>query len=106
MPGVTFEAATNTTTPVEVFNVYVPSFAIVTTPSASHVAGDDPGVMRHVAAVSNPAADVANPEAPVKVVNDTVPSGMTDFVCAVATGGAGSATVTVIVAFVNCWIPS
>ena len=94
------------TTPVEVFSVYVPSFAIVTTPSASHVAGDEPGVIRHVAAVSNAAVEVARPEAPVKVVNATVPPGITDFVSGVATGGAGSATVTVIVALVVGWIPS
>ena len=90
------------TTPVDVFNVYVPSFAIVTTPSASQVAGEDAGVIRHVAVVSNAAVEVARPEAPVRVVNATVPPGMTDFVSGVATGGAGLATVTVIVAFVVC----
>jgi hypothetical protein len=58
--------------------------------------------MRHVAAVSNAAVEVARPEVPVKVVNATVPPGITDFVSGVATGGAGSATVTVIVAFVVC----
>ena len=102
MPGVTFAAATKVTTPVEVFNVYVPSPAIVTMPSASQVAGDDAGVMRQVAAVSKAAVDVARPEAPVKVVNATVPPGMIDFVSGVAAGGAGSATVTVMVAFVDC----
>ena len=106
MPAVTFDAATNVTTPVALSNVYVPSFAIMTTPSASQVAGEEAGVIKHVAAVSKGAVDVAKPETPVRLVNATVPPGITDFVCAVATGGAGSATVTVIVALVVCAIPS
>jgi hypothetical protein len=97
------EAATNVTTPVAAFSVYVPSPAIVTMPSASHNAGDEPGVMRHVELVLKPATAVARPLLPVKVVKATVPPGMTDFDCGVALGAVGADTVGVIVAFVN-WL--
>ena len=55
VPWVAAGSATNVTTPVVVFSVYVPTPATVTTPSASHAAGDDAGVMRHVDAVVKPA---------------------------------------------------
>jgi hypothetical protein len=98
IPGVTLVAATKVTTPVDAFKVYVPSFAIVTTPSASQVAGDELGVMRHVEAVLKPATAEARPLAPVKVVYATSPPGITDFDCDVAVGDAGAETVGVIVA--------
>ena len=47
-------------------------------PSASQAAGDDAGVIRHVAVVLNPAAEVARPDVPVNVVNVTVSPGLTD----------------------------
>ena len=98
VPEVALAAATKVTIPVLVLSVYVPSFAIVTTPSASHVAGDELGVIRHVNDALRPAADVAIPEVPVMVVNATVPPGITDLVSGVAVGTAGKATVGVIVA--------
>ena len=73
----------------------------MTTPSESHAAGDEFGVMRQVEFVLNPAEAVASPDAPVKVVKETVAPGITDFVCDVATGAFGGATVAVIVAFVS-----
>ena len=87
--------------PVAWSNVYVPCPVIVTMPSASQAAGDDAGVMRQVAEVLNPAADVARPDVPVNVVNATVSPGLTDLPCGVATGVAGALTVGVIVAFVT-----
>ena len=67
-------------------------------PSASHVAGDELGVIKHVALVSKPTPEVASAPVPVIVVNVAVPPGMTLSVSAVATGPAGIATVGVIVA--------
>jgi hypothetical protein len=81
------------------FNVYVPTPATVTTPSVSHVVV--PGVNRQVTLVFKPTPDDARPLAPVKVVNATVPPGITDLVSGVATGTAGSPTVGVIVALVT-----
>ena len=98
VPAVAAGSATNVTTPVDVFKVKVPSPAIVTTPSASHAAGDDPGVMRHVEAGTSPTPDVARPLVPVMVVKVAVPPGITTFDSGVATGTGGSATVGVIVA--------
>ena len=66
------------TTPVDVFNVYVPSPAIVTTPSASQVVVL--GVIRHVTEALKPTPDVARPPVPVSVVKATVPPGITAFV--------------------------
>jgi hypothetical protein len=103
---VTLVAATKVTTPVDAFKVYVPSFAIVTTPSASQVAGDELGVMRHVEEVLKPATAEARPLAPVKVVNATSPPGITDFDCDVAVGDAGAETVGVTVAPASCPIVS
>ena len=51
---------------------------MVTMPSASQAAGDDAGVMRQVAEVLKPAAEVARPEVPVKVVKATDSPGLTD----------------------------
>ena len=78
--------------------MYVPSPAIATTPSASHAAGEEAGVIKHVAAVLNPAAAVARPLAPVMVVKETDAPGSTAFALGVATGTAGAVTVDVIVA--------
>ena len=101
VPAVAAESATKVTTPVVLFNVYVPTPATVTIPSASHVVVL--GVNKHVTVASSPTPDVANPPVPVIVVNATVPPGITDFESAVATGGVGSATVGVIVAPAN-WV--
>ena len=98
-PCVAFTSATKVTTPVEVFNVYVPSPAIVTTPSASHVVVL--GVNKHVAEVLSPTPDVASAPVPVIVVNVAVPPGITAFDSGVATGNPGIDTVGVIVAPVN-----
>lgn len=97
-PWVTVASATNITTPVDAFKVYVPCPAMVTMPSASQVAGDDPGVIRHVEEGTSPTPDVARPLAPVMVVNVAVPPGITAFESGVATGNAGKETVGVIVA--------
>ena len=86
---------------MDVFRVYVPSPAIVTTPSESHVAGEEPGVMRQVKDVFNPAPDVASAPVPVRVVNVAVPPGITALLSEVATGALGAATVGVIVALVS-----
>ena len=83
------------------FNVYVPTPFTVTTPSASHAAGDEPGVIKQVTVALSPTPDDARPFVPVKVVNATVPPGITDLVSGVATGAAGSPTVGVIVALVT-----
>jgi hypothetical protein len=99
VPVVALTSATKVTTPVEVLSVYVPSPAIVTTPSASQVVV--PGVIRHVDAVLNPTVDVARPLTPVNVVKLTVPPGITVFVCGVATGAGGNPTVGVMVAFAS-----
>jgi hypothetical protein len=88
VPGVAFASATYVTTPVVGFKVYVPWFAIVTTLSASHAAGLEDGVMRHVAfapLVCN-CVPVASPDVPVIVVKVAVPPGITAFVSGVATG--------------------
>ena len=80
--------------------MYVPSSAIVTTLSASQVAGLEDGVIKHVAfapLVCN-CVPVAKPEVPVMVVYVAVPPGSTDCVCAVAVGAVGAATVGVIIA--------
>ena len=97
-PVVAPASAAYVTTPVAVFKLYVPSPAIAITPSASHAAGEEAGVIKHVAAVSKPAVAVARPLAPVRVVNATEPPAATDLVCAVATGGFGAVTDGVIVA--------
>ena len=86
------------TTPVATLSVYTPTPATVTTPSASHASGFEAGVIKHVAAVFKPATAVANPFAPLIVVNATVPPAITAFVSGVAAGGAGSETVGVILA--------
>ena len=80
--------------------------AIVTIPSASQVAGEDPGVMRHVAFEFKPTLELASPPGPLMVVNVAVPPGITDFDSGVATGAVGIATVGVIVAFVTCPVVS
>ena len=67
------------------------------------MSGTEAGVIKQVNEVSNPTPEVANPLAPVSVVNATVPPGMTALDCAVATGAAGIDTVGVIVAEVN-WV--
>jgi hypothetical protein len=84
--------------PVVGFNVKVPSPAMVTTLSESHVVVV--GVYRQVLLsplVCN-CVPVAKPEVPVIVVNVAVPPGITGFVSAVATGAGGGVTVGVIVA--------
>ena len=78
VPAVAFASAVKLTTPFNKVNV--PSPGIFTTPSASQDAGDEPGVMRQVTAVLNPAAELASPETPVRVVKATVPPGITDLV--------------------------
>ena len=98
-PCVAFTSATKVTTPVAAFNVYVPSPAIVTTPSASHVVVL--GVSKHVTAAFNPAVAVANAPVPVIVVNVAVPPGITALLSGVATGNGGGTTVGVMVAPVN-----
>jgi hypothetical protein len=100
VPAVALTSATNVTTPVVGFSVKVPSPANVTTLSASHEAGLELGVIRHVALtplVCN-CVPVAKPEVPVIVVNVAVPPGITAFVSGVATGAGGGVTVGVIVA--------
>lgn len=101
LPGVAARSATKVTTPVDVFNVYVPSPAITTTPSASQVAGDEPGVIKHVAVGIKPALEVARPPCEVIVVNVAVAPGITLLVSEVATGTAGAMTVDVMVACVT-----
>jgi hypothetical protein len=96
VPCVALASATNVTTPVATFNVYVPSPAIVTMPSASHVVVF--GVSRQVADVLSPAGDVASAPVPVSVVNVAVPPGITALDSGVATGALGAATVGVTVA--------
>ena len=98
-PCVAFTSATNVTIPVATSSVYVPSPAIVTTPSESHVVVL--GVSKQVTAAFNPAAAVANAPVPVSVVNVAVPPGITALLSGVATGAAGEETVGVIVAPVN-----
>ena len=98
IPAVAVASATNVTTPVEVFNVYVPTPTTVTTPSVSQASGVEPGVIKQVNDVSRPTPEVASAPVPVKVVKATVPPGMTDFDSAVATGAAGAVTVGVIFA--------
>jgi hypothetical protein len=100
VPADALAAATKVTTPVAGFNVKVPSFAIVTTLSASHTAGLEDGVMRHVAfaPLVCSCVPVAKPEVPVIVVNVAVPPGITGFVSGVAAGAEGGVTVGVIVA--------
>jgi hypothetical protein len=88
--------------PVAAFNVYVPSLATVTIPSASHDAGDDPGIIKHVAAVLNGACAVARPDALVNVVKVVVPPGMTVLDSGLAVGAVGVPTVTCISALVRC----
>ena len=97
-------SATNVTTPVVLFNVYVPTPLTVTTPSASHV--DVPGVIKQVTVASSPTPDDARPLVPVIVVKATVPPGITDLVSGVATGIDGDNTVAVIVALVTCPVVS
>ena len=101
MPDVAFGSATKVTTPVVLFNVYVPTPVTVTTPSVSHVVGDEPGVIKHVTVAFSPTPDDARPFVPVKVVNAIVPPGITDLVSGVATGPVGGSTVGVIVALVT-----
>ena len=100
VPAVAFVAATKVTTPVVGFSVKVPSPAIVTTLSASHVAGLDDGVIKQVtfAPLVCNCVPVASPDVPVIVVNVAVPPGITAFVSGVATGAGGGVTVGVIVA--------
>jgi hypothetical protein len=99
VPAVAFASATNVTMPVVGFNVKVPSPAMVTTLSESHVVVV--GVYRQVLLsplVCN-CVPVASPEVPVIVVNDTEFPRNTDFVSSDATGAVGAATVGEIVAF-------
>ena len=79
---------------------------MATMPSASHVAGEDAGIMRHVNVGSSPAAAEARPLVPVVVVKVAVAPGNTDFDSGFATGRAGAVTVGVIVALATCDIPS
>ena len=106
VPGVAEGSATKVTTPVVVFNVYVPTPLTITTPSASHASGEDPGVMRHVTEAFNPAGELAKPEAPVRVVNATVPPGLTDFDSGKAVGAPGGFTIGEIFALVTCPVES
>ena len=106
MPCVAFTSATKVTTPVVVFNVYVPSPAMVRIPSASQASGSEAGVIKHVDPATRPTPEVAKPFAPVIVVNVAVPPGMTAFVSAVATGATGAVTVGVIVALASCVVES
>ena len=96
VPSVAFTSATYVTTPVDAFNVYVPSPAMVTTPSASHVVV--PGVSKHVAEGFRPTVEEPKPPVPVTVVNVAVPPANTAFVSGVAAGPAGGSTNGVIVA--------
>jgi hypothetical protein len=77
----------------------VPSPAIVTMPSASHVVVF--GVSRQVALEFRPTPEVASAPVPVSVVNVAVPPGITALDSGVATGAAGRETVGVIVALVT-----
>jgi len=104
VPWVALTSATKVTTPVVVFNVYVPSPAMVTIPSASQVVVL--GVTKQVDAATRPTPEVAKPFAPVIVVKVAVPPGMTASVSAVATGAAGAVTVGVIVALASCVVES
>ena len=104
MPWVALTSATKVTTPVVVFNVYVPSPAMVTTPSASHDVVL--GVIKQVDAATRPTPEVARPFEPVIVVNVAVPPGITASVSGVATGAAGAVTVGVIVALASCVVES
>jgi hypothetical protein len=79
---------------------------MATMPSASHVAGEEAGVIRHVTEVLNPAVAVARPLVPVSVVKVAVAPCKTDFVSGFATGRAGAVTVGVIVALATCDNPS
>jgi hypothetical protein len=72
---------------------------MVTIPSASQVVVL--GVMRHVAEVLKPAPVAASPFAPVSVVKEIVPPGITAFDSGLATGTAGIETVGVMVALAN-----
>ena len=75
-------------------------------PSASHAAGEEAGVIKHVAAVLKPAAAVAKPLAPVIVVKATDAPAKTVLAFAVATGAAGAVTVGVMVAPTFCKVES
>jgi hypothetical protein len=99
VPAVALTSAAKVTTPVVVFKVYVPSPAIVTTPSASHVVVL--GVRRHVEEVTRPTPEVASAPVPVNVVNVAVAPGITAFVSGVAIGAGGAVTVGVTVADVS-----
>ena len=94
VPEVALASAVKLTTPFTKVNV--PSPGISTTPSASQAAGNEPGVIRHVTDVFKPATELANPDAPVSVLNDAVPPGATLSVFGVAVGGVGKPTVTLI----------
>ena len=95
-PDVALFSATNDTTPVLVFSVYVPSFAIVS--EVPHVFGVTDVFTKHVADVVNAGPPVdAKPPVPVRVVNVAVPPGNTSFCCGVAVGAGGGVTVGVIV---------
>ena len=69
---------------------------MTTTPSASQTSGDEAGVIKHVTEALSPTPDDARPLVPVKVVNATVPPGITDFDSGFATGAVGAATVGVM----------
>jgi hypothetical protein len=101
-PTVASSSATYVTIPVEGFSVYTPSPVIVIVLPATHVAGDDAGVMRHVNEAFNSASAVVNPPVPVTVVNVAVPPGITDFDSGDATGSDGAVTVAAMVAVVSC----
>ena len=98
VPCVALASATNVTTPVAAFNVYVPSPAIVTMPSESQLAGEELGTIKQVREVLRPTPDVAKAPVPVIVVNVAVPPGITALDSGVATGAFGAVTVGVIVA--------
>ena len=98
VPCVALASATNVTTPVAAFNVYVPSPAMVTIPSASQLAGEELGTIKQVREVLRPTPDVAKAPVPVIVVNVAVPPGITALDSRVAVGAAGRETVGVIVA--------
>ena len=99
-PEVTPFSATKVTTPVDEFNVNVPSPAIAMTPSASHALVK--GSNKHVAEVTKAGPSTvpmcARPPAPVIVVKVAVPPGSTAFTSALADGGGGPETVGVYVA--------
>jgi hypothetical protein len=75
-------------------------------PSASHVGGEDPGVIKHVRDASKPTPEVARPPAPVMVVNVAVAPGITALDSGVATGTAGVPTEVVSSAFAICPVES